>query len=69
MSRYFQLRYTNDASNYSDWRNLESGDTGGFEQPLEARRLGMARHRIWELMDTSNAAQDVLAASIIVDSE
>jgi hypothetical protein len=29
----------------------------------------MARHRIWEIMDTSNAAQDVLAASIIVDSE
>ena len=25
--RFFQLRYTNDASNYSDWRNLESGDT------------------------------------------
>jgi len=69
MSRYFQLRYTNDASNYSDWRNLESGDTGGFEHPLQARRLGIARHRIWEIMDTSDAAQDVLAASIIVESE
>jgi len=69
MSRYFQLRYTNDASNYSDWRNLESGDTGGFEHPLHARRLGIARHRIWEIMDTSDAAQDVLAASIIVESE
>lgn len=69
MSRYFQLRYTNDGANYSDWRNLESGDTGGFEQPLEARRLGMARHRIWEIMDTSPSAQDVLAASIIVESE
>ena len=46
MSRYCQLRYTNDASNYSDWRNLESGDTGGFEHPLQARRLGIARHRV-----------------------
>lgn len=65
-----QLRYSDDGGrNWSNWRNLEAGDTGDFLQPLVARRLGMTRQRIWEFMDTSPAAQDVLAASIIVDSE
>lgn len=68
--RCFQLRYANDgAENWSNWRDLDSGDTGAFLQTLVARRLGMARHRVWEIMDTSDTAQDVLAASIIVESE
>ena len=67
---FFQLRYSNDGGyNYSDWRNLAESSTGGFMAELVARRLGMARHRVWEIMDTSDAAQDVLAASIIVESE
>lgn len=65
---YIQLRYSNDGGeNYSNWRNLPANDTGGFLQPLIARRLGMTRHRIWEFMDTSDTAQDVLAASIIIE--
>lgn len=68
--RIFQLRYSDDGGeNKKDWRDLAGGTTGDFLQPLVARRLGRTRHRIWEFMDTSNAAQDVLAASIIVDSE
>lgn len=67
---FFQLRYSSDGGyNYSDWRNLAESSTGGFMAELVARRLGMARHRVWEIMDTSDAAQDVLAASIIVESE
>jgi hypothetical protein len=66
--RYFQLRYASDgAENWSDWRDLESGETGDFLKPIVARRLGMARDRVWEIMDTSDAAQDVLAASIIIE--
>ena len=67
MSRFFQLRYSDDAENYSNWRDLPSGDTGSFLHPLVARRLGMTRHRVWEVMDTSDTAQDVLAASIILE--
>lgn len=67
---FFQLRYANDgAENWTDWRDFEKPKTGNFLQPLVVRRLGMARHRVWEVMDTSNTAQDVLAASIIVESE
>ena len=63
-----QLRYSDDGGeNLSNWRNLPSGETGGFLQPLIVRRLGMTRHRIWEVMDTSDTAQDVLAASIILE--
>lgn len=62
----FQLRYANDgAENYSNYRDAEAPRTGWFLQPLVWRRLGMARHRVWEVMDTSNRPQDVLAAEII----
>lgn len=65
-SGVFQLRYANDgAENWSNWRDFEAPATGRFLQPLVARRLGMARHRVWEVMDTSNRPQDVLAAEII----
>ncbi len=68
--RFIQLRYSNDgAENWSSWRSLTSGETGGFLAPMIARRLGFARHRVWQFMDTSDTAQDVLAASIIVESE
>lgn len=67
---YIQVRYSDDGGrNWSNWRNLEIGDTGDFLKPLVTRRLGMTRHRIWEFMDTSPAPQDVMAASIIVESE
>jgi len=62
----FQIRYANDgAENYSSYRDAEPPKTGWFLQPLVWRRLGMARHRVWEVMDTSNRPQDVLAAEII----
>ena len=65
MTHTIQLRYANDgANNYGDWRDLNAGTTGDFLQPLIARRLGMCRHRVWEIRDTSNVAADILAASI-----
>ena len=68
MTRIIQLRQSKDgAENFSAWRDLSAGDTGRFQQPLVARRLGMARHRVLEIMDTSDTAQDVLAASIIIE--
>ena len=68
MTRIIQLRQSKDgAENFSAWRDLSAGGTGSFQQPLVARRLGMARHRVLEIMDTSDTAQDVLAASIIIE--
>lgn len=68
--RFIQVRYSDDGGeNWSQWRDIPSGATGGFLQLLIARRLGRTRHRIWEIRDTSQAPQDVLAASIIVESE
>lgn len=65
-----QVRYSDDGGhNYSQLRDLEPAGTGGFMQPLIVRRLGMTRHRVWEIKDSSDTAQDVLAASIIVESE
>jgi hypothetical protein len=70
MTNTIQLRYTNDGgNNYSDWRNLDCGETGDHLKPLIARRLGMTRHRIWETMDTSPVAQDVYGASVFLESE
>lgn len=64
--RFIQVRYADDgANNWSNWRNLSAGNTGSFIHPLEIWRLGMTRHRVWEFMDTSDTAQDVLSASII----
>ena len=68
MMTYIQLRYSNDGGeNYSSWRDLPAGATGGFLSRLIARRLGQCRHRIWEFRDTSDVAQDVLAAQMIVE--
>lgn len=68
MTTTIQLRYSDDGGeNYSDWRNMPAGSTGGFLQQLIVRRVGMTKHRILEVMDTSDTAQDVLAASIIIE--
>lgn len=68
MSRFIQVRYSDDgAKNYSNWRNLPTGETGDHLATLVTRRLGMTRHRVWEFMDTSDTAQDVIAASIIAE--
>ena len=70
MTRIIQLRYAKDgAENFGAWRDLAAGDTGSFQQPLVARRLGMSRHLVLEIMDTSDTAQDVLGASIDAESE
>lgn len=70
MSHFIQLRYSNDgANNYGDWRDLEAGGVGSFLQPLIARRLGMCRHRVWEIRDTSNVAADIIAAELMADGE
>ena len=70
MSAYLQVRYSNDGGeNYSSWRDLSAGDTGNFLKELIVRRLGLCKHRVWEFCDTSDTAQDVLGASIIMESE
>ena len=64
----FQVRYSNDGGeNYSAWRDFAPPATGRFGQQFVARRLGQCRHRIWEFRDTSDVAQDVLAAQMIVE--
>lgn len=69
MSATIEIRYSNDGGhNWSGWRELAAGDTGDFITPLIARRLGMARHRIWEIRDTSDTPQDIIAASLMVES-
>jgi len=70
MSHSIDLRYSNDGGeNYSNWRELDAGETGSFQQPLIARRLGNCRHRVWEFRDTSAYAADILAVSIIMEGE
>lgn len=64
------LRYSDDGGeNWSNWRELDAGDTGSFLSPLTARRLGQTRQRVWEFRDTSGYPMDILAASIMADSE
>jgi Mg2+ and Co2+ transporter CorA len=65
-----QLRYFNDgANNGCDWRNFPEVETGEFIKPLIMRRLGTCRHRVWEFRDSSNTKADVIACSIMVESE
>lgn len=65
---FFQVRYSNDgANNWSNWRDFAPPVTGDHLQTMTMRRLGMARHRVWEFMDTSNRPQELLSASIILE--
>ena len=67
---FVSLRYSNDgAHNWSNSRELDAGQTGDFIKEMVARRLGMARHRVWEITDTSPFCGDILAASIEMTSE
>lgn len=64
------IRYSNDgANNWSDWRLIDAGQTGDFIHEIVARRLGFARHRVWEFRDTSARPSDVLAVSIMAEGE
>lgn len=64
-NRTIELRYSNDGGhNFSPWRLMDAGDTGSFLKSLIVRRLGMARHRIWEFRDTSSVSNDLLAVSV-----
>lgn len=64
------LRYSDDGGkNYANWRELDAGETGDFLKPLIARRLGMTRSRIWEFRDASATCADILAVSLMADSE
>jgi hypothetical protein len=66
-SGLLQLRYSNNGGHtYSDWRLLDIGSTGSFIKELVCRRLGLARHRVWEVRDTSDAPADVL--SVMLDA-
>lgn len=70
MSAQISIRYANDgAENYSNWRQLDAGNTGSFLKQMIARRLGFARDRVWEICDTSNVAAEVLGMSIDMESE
>ena len=64
------LRYSNDGGeNYSNWRQLDAGQTGNFLTEMVTRRLGFCRHRVWEICDTSPFAGDVLGMAIQMESE
>jgi hypothetical protein len=70
MTRLVSLRYFNDgAENPSNWRQLDAGQTGSFVKEMIARRLGFAKHRVWEICDTSSVAADILGMSIDMESE
>lgn len=60
-----EIRYSDDGgNNWRDWRVIDAGDTGDFVKEMAVRRLGMTRHRIWEIRDTSDRPAEILAASI-----
>lgn len=70
MTQKLLLRYSNDGGhNYTDPRFLDMGDTGDFQKPVIARRLGMTRHRIWEVSYDGDRRCDLLAASVQVEGE
>jgi hypothetical protein len=62
-----QVRYSQDARNWTSWRDLNAGRVGAFGQELVARQLGQATWRVWETCDTSPFAADILAAAIQAD--
>lgn len=64
-NRVIEVRYSSDGShNFSPWRLMDAGKTGSFLQEMVQRRLGRARHRVWEIRDTSSVANDLLAVSV-----
>lgn len=64
------VRYYDDGSNNpKNWREMDTGETGDFIKQLIIRRLGMARHRIWEFRDASATCADILAVSLMAESE
>jgi hypothetical protein len=64
------VRYSDDGGhNNSNWRELDTGDTGDFIRALVTRRLGMTRHRIWEFRDASGTCADILAVSLMAEGE
>ena len=67
MTDYVELRYTDDANNWQMPRLLPMGDTGDFNKPLEARRLGITRGRAWEIRYSGDRRFDLLAVEVMVE--
>jgi hypothetical protein len=70
MTDYIELRYSDDdGHNFSMPRLIPLGETGEFQKPLIARRLGMTRGRQWEISYSGDRRCDLIAAAVQVDRE
>jgi hypothetical protein len=62
------VRYSTDgAHNWSDWRKMNMGSTGGFRQRLQMRRFGRARQFVFDMRITDAVRADIMAASAMVE--
>lgn len=59
------IRYSKDGGrNWSDWRNLDMGETGDFVKRVTMRRLGIGRQWVFSIRVTDPVRADIMAASI-----
>lgn len=62
------VRYSKDGGrNWSDWRKLNMGSTGDFQQRLQCRRLGRGRQFVFDVRVTDPVRADILAASVMLE--
>lgn len=63
MSDVIQVCYSDDGGrNWSNWRELDLGETGEYRKRLRARRLGSARQRVWWIRTSAPQTVQVLGA-------
>lgn len=64
-----ELRYSDDGGyNYGNWLTRSLGAVGDYQKRLVWRRLGIARHRTWQIRVTSPVKCDLMAASMSIQA-
>jgi hypothetical protein len=62
---FVDLRYSKDGgNNWSNWRTMSMGETGGFVKRLEFTRFGICRQMVFDMRITDPVRADLLDASI-----
>lgn len=62
---YLDFRYSKDGGrNWSDWRQLEIGETGDFCKEVSTRRLGRGEQWVFDIRITDPVRADILVAGV-----
>lgn len=62
------LRYSKDGGrNWSEFRQIDMGDTGDFVKRLQARALGMGRQWVFDIRVTDPVKADILDGSMLLE--